>query len=70
MTGKPSQECVCNDPECNGAQHGNLVLECSHCDPSSGYVDTKLRLQECKKIMQKNNAKAEAKFTRGNNGSC
>jgi hypothetical protein len=45
MTGKPSQECVGNDPECDRAQHCDLVLECGHCDPSFGLCQHKLRLQ-------------------------
>jgi hypothetical protein len=53
MTGKPSQECVCSGPECNRAQHGNLVLECSHCDPSFGLCRHQIEITRMQKRMQK-----------------
>lgn len=53
MTGKPSQECVRNRPERDRAQQGDLVLECSHCDPTYGLCRHETEITRMEKRMQK-----------------
>jgi hypothetical protein len=62
MTGKPSQECVCSRPERDRAQHGDLVLECSHCDPSYGLCRHEMEITRMEKIMQKQKQSSRGKI--------